>query len=135
MLLALVACNDVRDFAGEWSGDRAGESPSVRVGEGTSATLTIASIDKHGVRGHLVVFGTDPAVPLVDADLESLQPAEADALATMTFSGAPLRVYLGFVHTAAGDSLAMIALYDSHRIELRLLARDAYAIYALAQTD
>jgi hypothetical protein len=135
-LVALAACNDVRDFAGDWHGDRAGLSPAVRVGEGVSATLTIADIDKHGVRGHLVVLGNDPALPLVDADFSSLEPAEADALATMTFSGAPLRVYLAFVPTATGgDALAVIALYDSHRIELRLIARDAYAIYALEQTD
>ena len=136
VLLVLAACNDVRDFAGDWRGDRAGVSPAVRVGEGVSATLTIADIDKHGLRGHVVVVGTDPAVPLIDSDFSSLEPAEADALATMTFSGAPLRVYLGFVPTSTGvDALAMIALYDSHRIELRLLARDAYAIYALTQTD
>jgi hypothetical protein len=135
-LVVLAACNDVRDFAGDWRGDRAGVSPAVRVGEGVSATLTIAEIDKHGLRGHVVVLGNDPAVPLVDADVSSLEPAEADALATMTFSGAPLRVYLGFVPTSTGgDALAVIALYDSHRIELRLIARDAYAIYALAQTD
>ena len=133
-LVGLAACNDVRDFAGEWTGDRAGNSPAVRVGEGVSATLTIAAIDKHGVRGHLVVVGNDPAVPLADADFQSLEAAEADALATMTFSGAPLRVYLAFVPTLTGDALAVIALYDSHRIELRLLAPDVYAIYALGQT-
>ena len=134
ILVALVACNDVRDFAGEWHGDRAGASPVLRVGEGVSATLTIDSIDKHGLRGHLVIVGPDPAVPLIDADVASLEAAEADTLATMTFSGAPVRVYLAFVATPDGDALAVIALYDSRRIELRLLrggATPLYAIYAL----
>ena len=132
-----AACNDVRDFAGEWRGDRTGDSPAVRVGEGLSATLTITSIDRHGLRGHLLVAG-GAGVTLVDADLQSLEAAEADALATMTFSGAPLRVYLAFVPTpAAGDALAVIALYDAHRIELRLLKGEpqpVYAIYALGES-
>jgi len=134
ILVALAACNDVRDFAGPWAGDRAGASAVLRVGEGVSATLTIDSVDKHGLRGHLVVVGPDPTVPLIDTDIASLEAAEADALATMTFSGAPLRVYLAFVATPDGDALAVIALYDSRRVELRLLrggAAPLYAIYAL----
>ncbi|HEY5950314.1 MAG TPA: hypothetical protein VIV40_32695 [Kofleriaceae bacterium] len=136
IVVGLAGCNDVRDFAGEWSGARAGTSPAVRVGEGTSATLTIDTVDRHGLRGHLRVVGTDATAPIIDADFQSLEAAEADALATMTFSGAPMRVYLAFVATADGDALAMIALYDSHRIEVRLLrggAAPLYAIYALAE--
>jgi hypothetical protein len=139
LLLAVVgfgACNDVRDFAGEWRGDRTGASPVLHVGAGVAATLTIDTIDKHGLRGHIVVVGMG-AQAVIDADFQSLEPAEADALATMTFSGAPLRVYLAFVPTAGGGSaLAIIALYDSHRIELRLLeggGSPMYAIYALTQ--
>jgi hypothetical protein len=133
----LVACNDVRDFAGEWSGSRAGTTPALRVGEGLTATLLIDSIDKHGLRGHLRVVHTDEAAPFIDADFQSLEAAEADALATMTFAGAPLRVYLAFVPTADGDVLAMIALYDSHRIEVRLLRggpSPIYAIYGLGES-
>jgi len=134
IFVAVAACNDVRDFAGEWTGDRAGASAVLRVGEGVSATLTIDTVDKQGLRGHLVVVGPDPAVPLIDTDIASLEAAEADALATMTFSGAPLRVYLAFVPTPDGDALAVIALYDSRRVELRMLrggAAPLYAIFAL----
>ncbi len=136
-VLALSACNDVRDFAGPWRGDRAGDSPALRVGPGLTATLTIDTIDLHGLRGHLRVVHTDEAAPIVDADFASLEAAEADALATMTFAGAPLRVYLAFVPAADGDILAVIALYDSRRIEVRLLRGGAvplYAIYALTET-
>jgi hypothetical protein len=126
----LAACNDVRDFAGEWSGERTGASPLLHVGEGASATLTIDTIDKHGLRGHLLVAGPAGA-PVIDADFQSLEAAEADALATMTFSGAPLRVYLAFVATPNGDALAIIALYDSHRIELRLLKGEPTSLYAI----
>jgi hypothetical protein len=134
IFVALAACNDVRDFAGEWTGDRAGASAVLRVGEGVSATLTIETVDKHGLRGHVVVVGPDPTVPLIDSDIASVEAAEADALATMTFSGAPLRVYLAFVPTPDGDALGVIALYDSRRVELRMLrggAAPLYAIFAL----
>lgn len=135
--VALAACNDVRDFAGEWRGDRAGDAPALRVGEGLTATLTIDAVDKHGLRGHLRVVHTDESAPIVDAGFQSLEAAEADALSTMTFAGAPVRVYLAFVPAPGGDVLAMIALYDSRRIEVRLLrggASPLYAIYALAET-
>jgi hypothetical protein len=135
-LVALAACNDLRDFAGSWAGRRVGDSPVLRVGDGASATLAIDQIDEHGLRGHLVVEG---AATVADADLVSLEAAEADALATMTFAGAPLRVYLAFVPLAdeRGDALAIIALYDSRRIELRLLRgapAPVYAIFALTET-
>ena len=136
-VFALAACNDVRDFAGEWSGNRAGDSPALRVGEGLTAKLTIDTIDKHGLRGHLRVVHMDEAAPILDSDFASLEAAEADALATMTFTGAPLRVYLAFVPSPDGDVLAMIALYDSRRIEVRLMRGGpaaVYAIYALAET-
>jgi len=138
ILVGVAACNDVRDFAGEWHGNRVGDAPVVRVGEGLEATLTIDTIDKRGLTGHLVVVGPDPAVPLVDADFASLEAAEADALATMTFSGAPLRLYLAFVPAIGGDALAVIALFDSRRIEVRLLrggAAPLYAIYALGESS
>lgn len=136
-LVGLAACTDVRDFAGSWSGDRVGDTPVLRVGDGQRATLVIDRIDKHGLRGQLRVIGDDPTQPLVDAPVRSLEAAEADALATMTFAGEPMRVYLAFVPTAAGDALAIIALYDSRRIELRLLKGEpqpVYAIYALTES-
>ena len=130
--VGLTACNDLRDFAGEWRGERVGDLAVLRVGDGTSATLRIDSIDKYGLRGHLVVVGAAPAVPLIDADFQSLEAAEADALSTMTFAGDPMRVYLSFVQA---DVLALIALYDARRIELRLLRagpEPLYAIYKLS---
>jgi len=144
-VVGLLGCNDVRDFAGEWAGERVGSSPVLVVGEGIRATLTIDAIDTHGMRGHMLVVGEDVAFPVVNSDFQSLESAEADALATMTFSGSPLRVYLAFVPLeglGAGDAFAFISLYDSRRIELRLMqggpssrSTSLYAIYALNQTD
>ncbi len=144
-VVGLLGCNDVRDFAGQWAGERVGSSPVLRVGEGLHATLTIDAIDTHGLRGHMLVVGEDVAAPVVNSDFSSLPSAEADALASMTFAGSPLRVYLAFVPLegiGAGDAFAFISLYDSRRIELRLMqggsssvSSPLYAIYALTESD
>lgn len=133
LLVALAACNDLRDFEGEWSGRRVGENPSLRVGVAASAhaTLAIDGIDKHGIRGRLSVDGLAE-----DVGFNSLEGAEADALSTMSFAGSPMRVYLAFVDAPGGELLAMIALYDSRRIEVRILrggTMPVYAIFALSE--
>jgi hypothetical protein len=77
---------------------------------------------------------------VLDAPFSSLAGAEADALAGMTFSGSPLRVYLAFapIPDDAGDALAVIALYEDRRVEVRLLrggSAPLYAIFALTETE
>jgi hypothetical protein len=136
-LAGVAGCNDVRDFAGSWSGEVQG-SPTPADAEGIGlATLTIDTIDTHGLRGSLSITSSDAAgATLVDSPFSSLEQAEADVLASMTFAGDPLRVYLAFVPARQGaDVLAVISLYDSQRVELRLLRGEpdpVYAIYALA---
>jgi hypothetical protein len=137
--IAAAGCNDLRDFAGAWNGQRVGAHPALRVGEGQFANLFIFDIDKHGLEGLLHVYGADGNTGLVEANFRSLEAAEADVLATMTFSGAPMRVYLAFVPVldGAGDALAIVALYDSRRIELRLMRgapSPLYAIFTLAES-
>lgn len=143
-LLAGAGCNDLRDFRGTWEGGRisgttnfAGEDV-LRVGSiggvpGSAplpATLTIDALDRHGLRGQLVI-GT------VDTPIQSLAGAEADVLAGMTFDGSPLRVYLAFAAISSdggGDATAIISLYEDDRVDLRLLRggpTPLYAIYAL----
>ena len=139
LLVVLAACNDVRDFAGPWRGARVGASPVLKVGiaDGAIAELAIDEIDTHGLRGRLTVdTGQDYLV--FDAPVTSVEGAEADALATVTFTGSPLRVYLAFVAVTdgQGDALAVIALYDSDRIDVRLLRggpAPIYAIFALSE--
>lgn len=132
----LAGCTDLRDFRGTWRGPRVGEAAVVRVGvpPSATATLTIEAIDTHGLTGSLAISGLLPATTIA-----SLPGAEADALAGMTFTGAPLRVYLAFVAMpdTSGEALALIALYDDHRIEARILrggAAPLYAIFALSET-
>ena len=132
-LALLAACNDVRDFEGTWRGPRVGDTPALRVGVASDATATLAidAIDKRGLRGTLTVDG------LVDAaEVISLEGAEADALAGITFSGSPLRVYLAFAaaEDGGGDVLAVIAIFDGDRVEIRLLRggpTPVYGVFAL----
>ncbi len=113
-----------------------GDTPIVKVGvrDGAHAQLTIDDIDSHGLRARLTIDG------LVSGGLvESLPGAEADALANMTFAGSPLRVYLAFVAIpdGGGEALVLIALYDDHRIEARVLrggTTPLYAIFAMTET-
>jgi hypothetical protein len=135
-VVAAGGCSDLREFRGDWSGPRVGDTPLVRVGVGETARarLAIDDIDAHGLRGSLSIDGIVSATPL-----ESLAGAEADALADMTFAGAPLRVYLSFVAIPdeGGEALALVALFDDHRIEVRVLrggTTPLYAIFALTET-
>jgi hypothetical protein len=137
-VLAVVAagCSDLRDYRGDWSGPRVGDAPIVKVGvrDGAVAQLTIDDIDAHGLRARLSIDGL-----VTNGLVESLPGAEADALANMTFAGSPLRVYLAFVAIpdGGGEAITLIALYDDHRVETRILrggATPLYAIFAMTET-
>jgi hypothetical protein len=131
LVTLLAGCNDLRDFRGTWEGARVGDAPVLHVGAGDRASLTIDNIDAHGLAGRLAIDGLLP-----EQTFESLPGAEADAVANLTFAGAPLRVYLAFVPVpdGGGEALALIALYDDRRIEVRVLrggTSPLYAIFAL----
>jgi hypothetical protein len=131
VLLVLVACSDLRDFQGQWAGPRVGDAQPLHVNVPGSAVLTIDRVDSHGLAARLRV---DPLLP--ETALTSIPGAEADVLSGITFSGAPLRVYLAFVPVpdGGGDALAIVALYDDHRVEVRLLrggSTPLYGIYTL----
>jgi hypothetical protein len=138
VVATLVAgCSDLRDFRGEWDGDRVGTAEVVKVGapQANRATLVIDDIDTHGLAGTLTIRGV-----VTDAPVATVPGAEADALAGITFSGAPLRVYLAFVAIpdGNGDALVVIALYDHRRVEVRVLrggTSPLYAIYALTDEE
>lgn len=62
-------------------------------------------------------------------EIVSVPGAEADALATMTFDNAPLRVYLCFAQMAQGESaLVLISLFDDRHIDLRSFGAAARAV-------
>lgn len=134
VLVMLVACDDLREFRGTWSGPRVGAAAELRVGVGeATAALTIDQIDGHGLAARLTIAGVLP-----ETSITSLPGAEADVLAGMTFAGAPLRVYLAFVAIpdGGGEALALVALYEDRRIEVRLLrggTAPLYGIFALTE--
>lgn len=130
-VLAVLGCNDVRDFTGRWQGKRVGEAPGLRVGAGDAATLHIDAIDTRGIRARIAVDNL-----FEETRVTSLPGAEADALATMTFAGNPIRVFLTFADTSDGngDALVMIALHDDQRVDVRVMRggiAPVYAIFAL----
>jgi hypothetical protein len=137
LLLVASACNDVRGFEGTWNGPRVGDVAPLHVGVAMSSTATLA-IDEaglHGLRGRLSIDGL-----VVDGDVTSVAGAEADVLSGITFDGAPARVYLAFVAIpdGGGQALAVIALYDDKRVEVRVLrggSQPLYAIFALSRGD
>lgn len=129
-----VGCTDVRDFRGTWTGPRIGEDAVVRVGfaDAVSATLIVEEVDLGAFSGRLTT--SDDAFR--DATIQPIPGAEADALADIDFAGSPARVFLAFVAASdgGGDALAIVALYDDERIELRLLrggGQPMYGIFAL----
>jgi hypothetical protein len=134
MLLVLVACSDLRDFHGPWVGPRVGDARPIHVNvPDGSASLSIDQIDSHGLAARLAV---DALLP--ETAFTSIPGAEADVLSGITFSGAPLRVYLAFVTVpdSGGDALVIIALYDDRRVEVRLLrggSAPLYGIYTLIE--
>lgn len=128
----LCACSDLRDYRGDWHGHRVGDAEAVKVGmpDTASAFLTIDQIDEHGLRGTLTVEHVIAATPLV-----SIEGAEADKLAGLTFTGGPTRVYLAFVPPAdaatGGTALAIVALYDDTKIEVRILRGGTAPLYGI----
>lgn len=130
----LLGCNDLRDFRGRWDGARVTGPPVLMVGAGDHANLAIDGIDGYGLQGRLAIDGL-----ITETAFESLPGAEADALANLSFGGAPLRVYLAFVPVGdgGGDALAVISLYDDRRLEVRVLrggTQPLYAIFAMTET-
>ena len=128
--LLAAACNDLREYRGTWSGTRVGDAEVVRIGveSGARATLVVEDIFEHGFAGTLSITGLATAASVVSVD-----GAEADVLAGITFPGSPLRTYLAFVPTtdSGGDALAIIALYDHDRIELRILRGGTTPLYGI----
>ena len=137
VLLSLVACSDLREFRGTWSG-RLNENAVVLAGISdavarSTSRLAIDVATSHELRARLTIPGLLP-----ETAIATLPQVEADVLSDITFTGAPLKVYLAFAPTTdgGGDALVVIALYDDRRVEVRLVRggpRSLYGIFALSE--
>jgi len=129
LLLTLVACNDLREFRGDWRGHRVGDVTPLYAGIGSGAVeaeLSIDTIDGHGLAARLSIDGLLP-----ETSITSLAGAEADVLAGLTFAGSPLPGSLG-------EALVIVALYDDRRVEVRILrggSSPLYGIFALTESE
>jgi hypothetical protein len=130
IVLALVACNDLRNFAGFWRGPRVGDSPAVHVGitNDAQAELEVLRADREGLQANLSIDGLT-----LDTPIASIPGAEADVLSNVSFAGSPLRVYFVFVPTTdgMGDAIGLVALYEDRRIEVRVMRGGTAPIYAI----
>lgn len=128
-------CLDIRDFEGTWSGSRVGDDPVLQVGfaEQSSATLVVDDVDLLTLEGSLTTSGDE----LVSAEIRPIAGATADAISDMTFAGSPERVYLSFVEPTdgAGDALAIVALYNDDRVEVRILRGNPAPLYGVFALD
>ena len=126
VIVLLLGCNDIRDFTGRWEGARVGASPVLRVGPGEAVTLDIDAIDNHGIRARIAIPGL-----VNETEITTLEGAEADALANLSFPGNPLRVFLAFAAMPTGDAVVLIGLYDDDRLDVRVLRAGPQPLYAI----
>jgi len=136
-LTALAACQDLRDFRGTWTGSRVGDDP-VRRGfdDDVQATLEIEQVDLQTLVGRLSTNDDRFA----RATIAPVTAAEADVLSTISFDGAPVRVFLAFAQASdgGGDALAVVSLYSDDRVELRVMRGGdlpLYGIFPLSHTE
>jgi len=137
VLTGMLGCEDLRNFHGTWAGDRVGDD-AVRQGFDTavSATLEIDDVDLQTLAGRLSTNDDRFA----RAVITPVRGVEADVLSTMTFDGAPARVFVSFADSTdgGGSALVIISLYSDDRIELRVLRggpAPLYGIFSLRHTD
>jgi hypothetical protein len=135
LLVTLVACTDVRDFEGTWTGTRVGDAAPLRVGlaDRLDAELVIEQASLSTFRARL---STADGL-FADAVIQPIPGAEADVLAHATFDGSPARVFMAFAQATdgGGDALAIVALYDDPRVEVRVLRGGTTPLYGIFLLD
>ncbi len=135
LALSAVGCTDLRDYTGVWRGNIV-RSNYLRHGfdSDTSAVLTVTSIDRSTMAGHLKLTPIQDATSGFDATLIPVLEAENDALGDMDFDGDPLSTYIFFVpavDTAEASALVILSAHSGDRMEMRILRHDLYGVFKL----
>lgn len=126
----LVACEDLRDYRGDWEGPISGD-PARRDGYAADAraSLTVLAASSNALAAQVTLPGE--VTPLTFAPIRG---ASADALGDLALAGDPLRTYVGFLEPPAAERLlTFVSLYAEGRIELRIIRgpSDLYGVFAL----
>ena len=91
LLLAAAGCQDLREYAGEWTGELSSD-PALGHGfaPGTTITAEVASATRDGIS--LIANWEGKAAPFVP-----IRRASGDVLSEVQLPGEPLRTFFGFV--------------------------------------
>lgn len=136
---AVPGCVDVRSFAGSWSGGIVSEE-GVRQGFTTDTrvqALTLSQVELQTIIGSLTT--TDGKFH--DTRLEPVLKFANDALAGLTFDGAPLRSYLRIAPLASEPgghpAYMVISLFGDDHVELRVFRGkdDLFGVFMLHRED
>jgi hypothetical protein len=138
VLFILSGCVDVRGFAGSWSGGIVSED-AVRQGfsaETNVDPLVLSNVDIHGLDAMLSLSDGK----FKETRLERVVKFSNDALASLSFDGAPLRSYLLFSPFASDPngwpaSLVISFFADDH-VEMRVLrGNDFFGVFYLHRKE
>ena len=130
--LALLACEDLRQFAGVWEGE-VSRDPQHQLGFNPGARLraTVGSARRAQLDLALELPGRSGLYRF-----EPIQHASDDVLGDVRIAGEPLRTYFGFVTPASEPPfLTVVSLFGEDRVEVRLIrgANDIYGVFYLAR--
>jgi hypothetical protein len=128
--LALAGCQDLREYAGTWTGEVSGD-PELAHGFAPASNI---SVEISSANRDAIAFSVQLAPGAPAAPFQPIRRAAGDALGDVQFAGGPLRTFFGYV-TPPGEApyLAIISLFAEARVELRLIRGidDAYGVFAL----
>lgn len=145
LLLALGGCVDVRSYEGSWSGDIV-TSEGVRVGFSRDTEveeLYLEEVTLRSMTGSLTTSdGTFFAAPL-----KTVSGFANDALASLTFDGAPLRSYILYAPVGGGEAAppasaagilatVVVSLFTDDHLELRVLrGNELFGVFPLQRKE
>jgi hypothetical protein len=116
LMLALSACQDLRDFEGNWRGPVSGDPQLASGAPVQTLSLSLTQVD------HTQITGVMNGLPL-----STIKHAAADAVADVAVGRDALRSYFAY----NGGAWAIVSLFPDQRIEVRLIAGDTLYFYDL----